>query len=245
MGTALVICSGKGGVGKSTLSVGIAYALEKNNKKVIILDCDAGLRTTDKITGIEEDLLFDMADVLKGNCTPSQATYKVKFCAELYVMPAPEDASQEIKLSELKKITNMLKEHYDYVLLDCPAGVGDTFDSAVLCADEHIVVSTPDPVCVRSAMYVNNLLIKKGINRHRLLINRFSPKLFKEVDLIRDLDHVIDQTGIRLLGVVPEDSKMSAQILKGTRPVSSAVGMQALSRVATRIMGENCPVILK
>lgn len=242
MGTVSLVCSGKGGVGKSTSSVGLGRALAQRGKKVLLVDCDAGLRTLDKMTSIEEELLYDISDAIKGNCTPIQSIYKVENCEGLFVIPAANDYENIIKPKTMKQFTDILKKYYDHVILDAPAGIGSGFKSAVTSADRALIICTPDLVCLRSSAKVKNILSEMGVDNTRLLINRYSKEFFETITEIEDLDMVVDLAETRLFGVVPEDRKLSAAFLQGDSSNSEA--MLAYKRIAARLEGEKMPILL-
>ena len=242
MGIATVVTSGKGGVGKSTLTVGLGRALADRGRRVLLVDCDAGLRSLDRMTGTEEDLVFDMADVVSARCAPAEAIYPCGEAQGLFVMPAPSRGEDAIRPAVMRRLVPLLSRYFDHVLLDSPAGVGGGFRAAACGADRAIVVCSPDPVCVRSAGAVRELLRKLSVRDMRLAINRFSGRLFRETGAYGDLDGVIDETGIRLLGVVPEDFSLAAAFLRGKRARDGLPGMMALSRMAGRLEGESIPI---
>ena len=242
MGIATVITSGKGGVGKSTVAVGLGRALAQRGRRVLLVDCDAGLRSLDRMTGTEENLVFDIADVVFARCSPAEAIYPCGGAEGLFLMPAPSLGEDMIRPGVMKKLVPLLKRYFDHVLLDSPAGVGSGFRSAASGADRALVVCNPDPVCVRSAGVARELLGKLGVPEMRLVINRFNRELFRETDAYSDLDGVIDGAGIRLIGVVPEDFALAASFLQGKSAREDSPGMKALCRVAGRLEGETIPL---
>ena len=151
MGIATVITSGKGGVGKSTLAVGLGRALAKRGRRVLLVDCDAGLRSLDRMTGTEENLVFDMADVVFARCAPAEAIYPCGEAEGLFLLPAPLSGRGYDPSGGDEAAGAPASRYFDHVLLDSPAGVGGGFRSAACGADRAIVVCSPDPVCVRSA----------------------------------------------------------------------------------------------
>lgn len=244
MGVSTVITSGKGGVGKSTVSVGLGRALAQRGRRVLLIDCDAGLRSLDRMTGTEESLVFDISDVVHGRCAPAEAIYP---CAEeesLFLLPAPSSGENMIRPAVMRKLVPFLKKYYDHILLDSPAGVGGGFRAAACAADRALIVCTPDPVCVRGASSVRDLLKNLDVNDSRLIINRFNGRFFSETGVFGDLDGVIDAAGSRLFGVVPEDFSLAAAFLKGKRAKESSKGMMALSRMSGRLEGEDIPLSL-
>lgn len=244
MSTVTVICSGKGGVGKSTVTVGLGYALAKMGKRVLIIDCDAGLRCLDRLTAVEENLVYDISDIIRGNCSPRKAIYPVEKQANLFVLPAPSTLERMVSPKAMEKLIPIFKKYYDHILLDCPAGLGRGFNAAVVAADKVIVVCTPDPVCVRNASLVGQVLAKMEKNEQRLIINKFNNELFNKIEILQDLDKVIDETGIRLLGVVPEDNLFVASLLKGEKASELAPATTAMKRISARIEGVNGPILL-
>lgn len=242
MGIATVITSGKGGVGKSTVTVGLGRALAQRGRRVLLVDCDAGLRSLDRMTGTEENLVFDMADVVFARCAPAEAIYPCGDSEGLFLLPAPSQGEDMIRPGVMKKLVPLLKRYFDHVLLDSPAGVGSGFRSAASGADRALVVCNPDPVCVRSAGVARELLGKLDVPEMRLVINRFNGELFRETDAYSDLDGVIDGAGIRLMGVVPEDFALAASFLQGKSAREDSAGMKALCRIAGRLEGETIPL---
>lgn len=245
MGAVTVITSGKGGVGKSTTAVGLGRSLAKKGRRVLLVDCDAGLRTLDRMTGIEEGLVYDIADVVSGRCAPIEAIYPCSNFSGLFVMPAPVRGEDMVRAGVMKRLVPLLKRYYDHVLLDSPAGVGRGFEAAACSADRALVVCNPDPVCVRSTAAIHGLLNQLGIKKQRLAINRFNSDLFEKISVMGDLDRVIDEAGIRLLGVVPEDVSLAAAILRGEEAPKGSEGMLSLQRLAGRLEGERIPILLK
>ena len=217
MGVSTVITSGKGGVGKSTVSVGLGRALAQRGRRVLLIDCDAGLRSLDRMTGTEEALVFDLSDVIQGRCAPADAIYPCTETEGLFLLPAPSSGEDMASPSVMRRLVPLLKRYYDHVVLDSPAGVGGGFRSAACAADRALVVCSPDPVCVRSASAVKRLLEKLAVPELRLVINRFNSRLFDETGVYSDLDNVIDASSIRLFGVVPEDYSLAAAFLKERR----------------------------
>ena len=239
MGKVIAVVSGKGGVGKSTVSAGLGRALSENGKRVLLIDCDAGLRCLDKLTGIGETLVYDLGDALKGSCTVNEVIYPVEDYENLFVIPASQ--SEVISETILTPFVNSLKEYYDYIIMDSPAGLGTGFLSAVIPADTVLVVTNSDPICAASANTVRLILEKLDKKDKRLIINRFNGTYFKKLKAMGDLDSMIDATGLRLIGLIPEDPSLIAEFLKGGRVKGKSETMMALRRVASRIEGAYTP----
>lgn len=242
MGISTVITSGKGGVGKSTVAVGLGRALAQRGRRVLLVDCDAGLRSLDRMTGTEENLVFDISDVVFGRCAPAEAIYPCAEADGLFLLPAPSAGENMIRPGVMRKLVPLLKRYYDHVLLDSPAGVGGGFRSAACAADRALIVCNPDPVCVRSANAVKGLLEQLTAGDKRLVVNRFNGEFFDETGVYGDLDSVIDASGVRLFGLVPEDFSLAAAFLRGRQAKESSAGMKALCRIAGRLEGEMIPI---
>ena len=194
------------------------------------------------MTGTEEDLVFDSADVVFGRCAPAEAIYACGGSEGLFLLPAPSAGENMIRPAVMRKLVPLLKRYYDHVLLDSPAGVGGGFRSAACAADRALLVCSPDPVCVRNVGVAKGLLSKLGVEDRRLVINRFNGPFFDETGAYRDLDGVIDAAGARLFGLVPEDHTLAAAFLRGEPAPQDAPGMMALHRMAGRLEGETVPI---
>lgn len=242
MGVSVVVTSGKGGVGKSTVALGMGRALAQKGRRVLLVDCDAGLRSLDRMTGAEENLVFDIADAAFGRCAPAEAIYPCGGAEGLFLLPAPSSGEDRIRPAVMGKLVPLLKRYYDYVLLDSPAGLGEGFRSAACAADRALIVCSPDPVCVRNASAARELLEKLGIADRRLVINRFNGPFFHATGAYPDLDAVIDGAGARLFGVVPEDPLLAAAFLRGKGAPESSPARKALYRMAGRLEGEAVPI---
>ncbi len=251
MGTAIVVTSGKGGVGKSTVSLGLAARFAETGERVLLIDCDAGLRSLDRMTGTEETLVFDSSDVVAGRCAPAEAIYPCAAMPGVSLLPAPQNGEDLVPAHVMRRLVPMLKRYFDRVILDSPAGVGRGFRAAAAAADGALIVCSPDPVCIRDASIVRRLLLEIGVEKQRLIINRFQNTYFRRIaaaedgaahGVCRDLDDVIDQSGVRLIGVVPEDPKLAAAFARGHLPPVDAPGFMALSRIAARVGGTPVPI---
>ena len=228
MGTAIVVTSGKGGVGKSTVSLGLASQFAAGGERVLLLDCDAGLRSLDRMTGTEEALVFDSSDVVAGRCAPADAIYPCVTLPGVSLMPAPASGEDLVPERVMLRLVPLLKRYFDRVILDSPAGVGRGFRAAAAAADCALIVC-----------------------KQRLVINRFNAEYFGSLSAgredaggLRDLDDVIDQSGVRLIGIVPEDRQMTAAFQRGCVPADDLPGMTALSRIAARMNGVSVPLSL-
>ena len=257
MGSAIVVTSGKGGVGKSTVSLGLAAQFAANGERVLLIDCDAGLRSLDRMTGTEEELVYDSSDVVAGRCAPAQAIYPCPAMPGVSLMPAPASGEDLVPAHVMERLVPMLKKYFDRVILDSPAGVGRGFKAAAVAADSALIVCNSDPVCIRDAAIVRRLLEELGITERRLVINRFHADYFRsmmpavgkkstsdETDaaFFRDLDDVIDLSGVQLIGIVPDDKTLSAAFTCGKLPGADTPGLMAIARIASRLNGISVPL---
>lgn len=240
----LVITSGKGGVGKTTTVANLGTALAMMGKKVVLLDTDLGLRNLDVVMGLENRIVFDIVDVVNGNCKLKQALIKDKRFEGLFLLPAAQTKDKTaITPHQMKNLTNELRQDFDFVLVDCPAGIEQGFKNAIAGADDAIVVATPEVSSVRDADRIIGLLEAAGLKNSKLIINRIRSKMVKRGDMM-DIDDINDILSIALLGVVPEDESIVVSTNRGEPAVlenSSRAG-EAYHRITRRLMGEAVPI---
>lgn len=234
--------SGKGGVGKSTVAAGLGLALTDRKRRVLLVDCDAGLGCLDHMLGIAERQAFDLSDVVSGRVEPAGAVYECPFARGLFLLPAPLDHGDVVSPEIMKQLLPVFARYYDHILVDSPAGVGTGFYSAAAAARRALVVSTPDPVCLRNANRARILLEQLGVAQQRLVVNRFSNRNFRLQDYYPDLDAVVDSAGIRPIAVIPEDPSLAAAAANSARPPHKAPGALAFDRLAARLEGEQVPL---
>ncbi len=232
MAVKIVVASGKGGVGKTTLTVAIGKALTALGNKVLIIDCDR-LRSVDLLAGITKELVYDFGDVIFGRCEAEQAVYENK---GLYVMSCPSDYDG-ITSEKMKKLVENYDCDYNYILFDAPAGIGVGLSLACAGAEKGIVVSTADLVCVRSACTAAREMEKMGIPESRLIINRIDKKDITKGKLL-NVDKVIDSTQVQLIGVVPEDEKIRLGSMGGEIYKKRQDSYKAFTNIAARICGQ-------
>ena len=242
MGVATVITSGKGGVGKSTVTAGLGFALAARGRRVLLIDGDAGLGCLDHMLGVAEQQVFDIADVVSGRAEPVKAVYSCPFSERLFLLPAPAREDDLISPDIMKQLVSVLSQYYDHVLIDSPAGVGGGFASAAASAQRALIVTTPDPICVRNANKAHFLLEQAGIKQQRLIINRFSGHNFYTQGFYPDLDSVIDSAGVRLIAVIPEDMLLAAAASNCEPAPQKSAGAMAFGRLAARLEGEHVPL---
>ena len=245
MGEAIVITSGKGGVGKTTTSANLGTALALLGKKVCMVDTDLGLRNLDVVMGLENRIVYDLLDVVEERCRIAQALIKDKRFDHLYLMPAPQTKDKHaVEPKQVEQLVRQLKEDFDYVMIDCPAGIERGFQNAVAGADNAIVVTTPENAAVRDADRIIGLLEKHGIRSPKLIINRIRPNLLKSGDML-DIDDICQILAIDLLGIVPDDDLVIKSANDGEPAVMNPQGQASLAyrNIARRMLGDSVPLM--
>lgn len=241
----IVIASGKGGTGKSTVTVGLGFVLANEGYKVLLIDCDSGMRGLDIMLGITQSLVFDIADAVSGSCTVENTVYPCPGKKGLFLMPAPLNAYDEIAPQVLGQLVEGVADIFDYVIIDSPAGVGSGFEAAAFPANRALVVVNTEPTSIRGGQYVSNKLHACGIDDIRLVVNRFNKSTFQKMGLYEDLDEIIDITALQLIGIIPEDYSLAAAIQSGKSGDLSCPAMKTLSRISARIQGRIEPLLIK
>ncbi len=236
MAKQIVIASGKGGVGKSSVSAGLAIALQHSGFHVLLVDCDIGLRSLDLILGAGADMLFHWGDVIQKRCKPVQAI--VSTAAGLPLLCAPGDFEPAYTPEAMRNMMKFYEDSFDFILFDSPAGIGWGLELAAAAADSGILVATPDEVCVRSGQIAADVLARMGVTDTRLVINRFDSRSVSRGKLL-NIDEVIDFTHLRLLGVVPLDSTITFGMSRGQKTDEKSKAMKAFERIAGRLNGKH------
>lgn len=245
MGEAIVITSGKGGVGKTTTSANVGTSLAVLGKRVCLVDTDIGLRNLDVVMGLENRIIYDLVDVIQNRCKLKQAIVKDKrFDDHLYLLPAAQTSDKSVVTpDQMKKLVEELKQDFDYIVIDCPAGIEQGFQNAIAGADQAIVVTTPEISAVRDADRIIGLLEKEDIQPPRLIVNRIRNHMVKMGDML-DIDEIINQLSIDLIGIVADDDDVIKASNSG-EPIalnsSSKTGI-AYRNIARRILGESIPL---
>ncbi|NMA02098.1 MAG: septum site-determining protein MinD [Clostridia bacterium] len=245
MGEVIVITSGKGGVGKTTTTANIGTGLAAQGKKVVLIDTDIGLRNLDVVMGLENRIVYDLVDVTQGNCRLKQALIKDKRFEGLFLLPAAQTKDKNaVSADDMKKLCEELREEFDYIIVDCPAGIEQGFKNAIAGADRAIVVTTPEVSAVRDADRIIGLLEANNLKRPKLVINRLRADMVKRGDMM-NIDDMIDILAIELLGVVPEDEQIVISTNKGEPAVldmNSQAG-QAYRNITKRVMNQEVPLL--
>ena len=239
----IVITSGKGGVGKTTTSANVGTGLAKAGSKVCLIDTDIGLRNLDVVMGLENRIVYNLVDVVEGNCRIKQALIRDKRHPGLYLMPSAQTRDKSsVTPQQMKKLTQELTEEFDYVILDCPAGIEQGFKNAVAGASRAIVVTTPEVSAIRDADRVMGLLEADGMEKIEMIINRIRPDLVARGDMM-SLSDIQEILTVPIIGAVTDEEEIVISSNNG-EPVAgkdSPLG-QIFVDICRRIMGEDIPV---
>lgn len=243
MGETIVITSGKGGVGKTTTTANLGTALASMDQKVVVIDGDTGLRNLDVLMGLENRVVFTLMDVIDGNCKLKQALIKDKRLSNLYLLPTAQIRDKsDISKEDMLRIINELRNDFDYILIDSPAGIEQGFENAVVGADRAVIIVNPEVTSVRDADRVIGKLESKGIEDHQLIINRINAEMVRMGDMLGVQD-ILDSLAIKLIGIVPDDRNITISTNRGEPIVlnENAMAGQSFKNIAKRIIGEEVP----
>ena len=244
-GKTIVITSGKGGVGKTTTTANVGTALAMRGKKVVLIDTDIGLRNLDVVLGLENRIVYDLVHVIEGHCRLQQAMIRDKNVGDLYLIPAAQTRDKSaVKPEDLQEVCNQLKEEYDYVLIDSPAGIEQGFQTALAPADQVLLVTTPEVSAVRDADRVIGLVEAAGLPPASLSLNRVRPEMVRRGDMMSTED-VLTLLAVKLVGVVPDDEDIVVSTNRGVPAVRDPKSWcgEAFRNVAARLDGEDVPFL--
>lgn len=244
MGEVIVITSGKGGVGKTTTTANVGTGLAKLNKKVVLIDTDIGLRNLDVVLGLENRIVYNLVDVVEGNCRIKQALIKDKRYPNLYLLPSAQTRDKtSVTPEQMKKLSDELREEFDYILMDCPAGIEQGFKNAIAGADSALVVTTPEVSAVRDADRIIGLLEANELKNTHLVVNRLRPDMVKRGDMM-SADDVVEILAIDLIGIVPDDENIVISTNQGEPLVGNdTLAGQAYMNICRRVTGEDVPLL--
>lgn len=244
MGEVIVITSGKGGVGKTTTTANVGTGLAKLNKKVVLIDTDIGLRNLDVVLGLENRIVYNLVDVVEGNCRIKQALIKDKRYPNLYLLPSAQTRDKtSVTPEQMKKLADELRDEFDYILMDCPAGIEQGFKNAIAGADSALVITTPEVSAVRDADRIIGLLESNEMKKSNLIVNRLRTDMVKRGDMMSAED-VVEILSIDLIGVVPDDENIVISTNQGEPLVGNeTLAGKAYMNICRRILGEEVPLL--
>lgn len=244
MSEVIVVTSGKGGVGKTTTSANVGTGLAKLDKKVVLIDTDIGLRNLDVVMGLENRIVYNLVDVVEGNCRAKQAMIKDKRYSNLYLLPSAQTRDKaSVSPEQMKVLVDELKEDFDYIILDCPAGIEQGFKNAIAGADRALVVTTPEVSAIRDADRIIGLLEANEMKKIDLIVNRIRMDMVKKGDMM-SIEDVLDILAIDLIGAVPDDENIVIATNQGEPLVGNpTLPGQAYMNICRRIVGEEVPML--
>lgn len=246
-GKAIVITSGKGGVGKTTSTANIGTGLALIGRKVVVIDTDIGLRNLDVVMGLENRIVYDLVNVVEGTCKLPQAMIRDRKVEGLYLIPAAQTRDKSaVSPDQMVELCRQLREEmqFDYILLDSPAGIERGFRNAIAGADEAIIITTPEVSAIQDADRVIGLIEADTGLRPRLIINRLRPQMVEQGDMMSVQD-ILDLLSVDLLGLVPEDETIIISTNQGVPIVHNprSITGQAYRNIAARLDGEDTPFL--
>ncbi len=244
MSEVIVITSGKGGVGKTTTTANVGTGLAMLNKKVVMIDTDIGLRNLDVVLGLENRIVYNLVDVVEGKCRVKQALIKHKKYPDLCLLPSAQTRDKDaVTPEQMKELVEELKKEFDYILLDCPAGIEQGFRNAIAGADRALVVTTPEVSAIRDADRIIGLLEANEMKKIDLIINRLRIDMVKRGDMLSVKD-VCDILSINLIGVVPDDENIVIATNQGEPLVGTdCLAGKTYENICKRVMGEEIPLM--
>ena len=244
MGEVIVITSGKGGVGKTTTTANIGVGLATLDKKVVVIDTDLGLRNLVVVMGLENRIVYNLVDVVEGNCRAKQALIKDKRYESLYLLPSAQTKDKSaVSPEQMKKLTEELAEEFDYVLVDCPAGIEQGFQNAIAGASRAIIVTTPEVAAIRDADRIIGLLTKNHMQQLDLVINKIRMDMVQRGDMM-SVEDVCEILPIHLLGAIPDDEQIVIATNQGEPVIETdSLSGKAFRNICKRITGEEIPLL--
>ena len=240
----IVVTSGKGGVGKTTSTANIGMGLARMDKRVALVDTDIGLRNLDVILGLENRIIYNLVDVVEGTCRMKQALIRDKRYPNLFLLPSAQTRDKtSVSPEQMKKLVEQMKEDFDYILLDCPAGIEQGFRNAIAGADRALIVTTPEVSAIRDADRIIGPLQASHIRQMELIVNRIRFDMIRTGDMM-SLEDIVDILSVDLIGAVPDDENVVISTNQGEPLVGKhTMAGQAYQNICLRITGENVPLL--
>lgn len=243
MSKIIAVTSGKGGTGKSTVCAGIGYTLAKQGHRTLIIELDFGLRCLDIMFGMDGKIQHDLGDVLNGKKQVLDAVCQVPMASNLSILCAPKTLTT-VTAEQIVDICRSIKKYFEYIIIDTGAGINSHVFDIVEQANLILVVSTPDPVCIRDASLMSDEFYNRGNKSQRLIINKISKKVIGS-QLVSHLDEIIDKVGVQLIGVIPDDFKLTVATGKGEPIPTDSEALKSFDAISKRLGGEFVPLTVK
>ena len=244
MSEVIVVTSGKGGVGKTTTTANVGTGLAAAGKKVVLIDTDIGLRNLDVVMGLENRIVYNLVDVIEGNCRMKQALIRDKRYPNLYLLPSAQTRDKTaVTPEQMRKLADDLRNDFDYILLDCPAGIEQGFRNAIAGADRALVVTTPEVSAIRDADRIIGRLEAEEMKDIDLIVNRIRMDMVNRGDMM-SVEDVIDILAVQVIGAVPDDESIVISTNQGEPLVGmGSLAGQAYMNICRRVTGENIPLM--
>ena len=244
MGEVFVITSGKGGVGKTTSTANIGAGLAAADKKTILIDTDIGLRNLDVIMGLENRIVYHLVDIIEGGCRIKQALIRDKRYPNLFLLPSAQTRDKtSVSPEQMKKLIEQLRDDFDYILIDCPAGIERGFYNAIAGADRALIVTTPEVSAIRDADRITGLLEASHIKNINLIINRIRFDMVRRGDMM-SIEDIVDILSLDLIGVIPDDENVVVSTNQGEPLVGrNTMAGQAYANICLRLTGQDVPLL--
>lgn len=240
----IAVTSGKGGTGKSTICAGLGYTLAKQGHRTLIIELDFGLRCLDIMLGMGGEVPFDLSDVVSGKKAPLDAIAQVKMASNLSILCAPRNPFSTVTVEQITQICNSVKKYFEFIIIDTGAGINSHVFDIVAQSNLILIVTTPDPVCVRDANMMSDEFYHRGNKSQRLIINKVNHKIIGS-SLVSNLDEIIDTIGVQLIGVIPEDFPLTVATGKGEPIPTSCESLRAFDAISKRLQGDYIPLTIK
>ena len=235
MGRCIVVTSGKGGVGKSTITATLGIAMAEAGAKVTLVDADVGLNNLDLVLGVEGAVSYDLTDVERGRCRLSEALVEHPFTENLSLMSSRALGGATLSQKTFSAVIAALRRSADYVLIDCPAGIDEGFHRAVSSADEALIVTTPIPASVRDADKVSDLLSAYRLRRVEVIVNRVRGDLVRKGEVLGVSD-VMSALRLPVAGSVPEDDEVLLSATVGRISDRDSRYYRSVTLIASHVM---------
>ncbi len=244
MGRIMLVTSGKGGTGKSTVALNLALSLAQEGKKAVVLELDSGLRCLDLMLGIDS-IVYDLGDIMSGRCEALAAVYQSELCENLSLIAAPSSSTQKLDGERFSVLCKYLARKFDFVILDTPAGIGQSLSLAAKVSSSAVIVTNVSPVSIRDAEKAVGIVADAGVKNMRLVVNMI-PLEVSNKNLIPDFDDIIDRVGVQLLALIPDDEVLRKSVVERTKKENKkSIGILAFSNMAKRVLGRDIPLLIK